>query len=112
MNKDKAISLCVASGLGAIIWAISPFVTGEIEPWDADSPYYIVSLILAGTIVGGLIPKHLWTVFLGVVVGQIIYMLIFIPSGPLLLIGIVFLVGYGLLSLIAAIFAARFRRGT
>ena len=62
--------------------------------------------------VGGLIPKHLWTVFLGVVVGQILYMLIFIPSGPLLLIGIVFLMGYGLISLIAAIFAARLRRGT
>lgn len=112
MNKNKVISLCVASVLGAIIWTISPFVTGEIEPWDADSPYYVVSLILAGSIVGGLIPKHLWTVFLGVVAGQIIYMFVFIPSGPLLLIGIVFLVGYGLISLIAAIFAARFRRGT
>ena len=112
MNKDKAISLCVASMLGTIIWVISPFVTGEIEPWDADSPYYIISLILAGAIVGWLIPKHLWTVFLGVIVGQIIYMLIFIPSGPLLLIGIVFLVGYGLFSLIAAMFVAKLKRDT
>ena len=112
MKKDKIISFCVAFGLGAVIWALSPLVTGEIEPWDADSQYYIVSLLVSGAIVGGLIPKNLWTVFLGVVIGQLIYILIFLPSGPLLSLGIIILGGYALFSLIAAIFAARLRRGT
>ena len=112
MNKDITISLSVSAGFGALIWAISPIITGEIKPWDAESLYYFVSLIVAGLIVGALIPRHVWAVLLGIVVGQLIYMLIFLPLGPLTLLGIIFMAVYGLLSLIGAALAARLRRGT
>lgn len=111
MNNDKAISLSVAAGLGAGIWALSPVITGQVEPWDAESPYYFVSLLVAGAIVGAVIPRHVWVVFLGVVAGQVIYMLIFLPAGPLVPLGMVFLAGYGFLSLLGAALGAGLRRG-
>ena len=110
MNKEITISFLVAAGLGALIWAISPFLAGVAEPWDAESPYYFVSLLVAGALVGVVVPNHLWAVLLGIVVGQIIYMLVFLPSGPLLPLGVVFLVGYGLLALLGAFVTSRLRK--
>lgn len=110
MNRDIAISLLLAVGLGAAIWAVSPVVTGSAEPWDAESPYYFVSLFVAGAVVGLLCPWHIWSAFLGIVVGQLVYLLVFLSSGPLLPLGVVFLLGYGLLSLLGAILASRLRR--
>ena len=110
MNRDIAISLSLAAGLGAVIWAVSPVVTGSAEPWDAESPYYFVSLFVAGAIVGLLCPRHIWSAFLGIVVGQLVYLLVFLPSGPLLPLGVLFLLGYGLLSLLGAVLASRLRR--
>jgi hypothetical protein len=112
MNKGKVISLCIALGLGAAIWALSPLITGNVEPWDGGFPYYIMALILVGAIIGGLIPRNLWMVFIGVYLGQMIYMLIFIPSGPLLPLGMILLAGYSMISFVAALFAARIRRST
>ena len=109
MNKEITISFLVAAGLGALIWAISPILIGVVEPWDAESPYYFVSLLVAGAFVGVLVPNHLWAVLLGIVAGQLIYMLVFLPSGPLLLLGVVFLVGYGFLALLGALVASQLR---
>jgi hypothetical protein len=109
VNRGIAISLFLAVGLGAAIWAVSPVVAGFAEPWDADSLYYFVSLFVAGAIVGLLCPRHIWSAFSGIVVGQLIYLLLFLPSGPLLPLGLVFLLGYGLLSLLGAVLASRFR---
>ena len=110
MNKDIATSLSVAAGFGSVIWALSPLITGELEPWDSESPYYFTALLISGIIVGALIPRHVWAVFIGIVIGQLIYMLIFLPLGPLMGIGVVVMALYGLLSLTGAIFAARIRR--
>ena len=111
MNKDIAISLSIAAGFGAVIWALSPIVTGAREPWDGESSYYFVSLLVAGIIIGGLSPKHEWSVWLGVVLGQLLYMLIFLPLGPLTPLGIMFMAAYGLISLVGAVLGARLRRG-
>ena len=96
-------------GFGAVIWALSPLITGELEPWDSESLYYFTALLIAGIIVGALIPRHVWAVLIGIVIGQLIYMLIFLPLGPLVGVGIVIMPLYGLLSLIGAIFSARIR---
>ena len=109
MNRDIAISLSLAAGLGAVIWALSPVVTGAAEPWDAESPYYFVSLFVAGAIVGFVWPRRIWAVFLGIVIGQLVYLLAFIPLGPLLPLGVLFLFGYALLSLLGAALASRLR---
>jgi hypothetical protein len=110
LNKERTVSFLIAAGLGALIWFISPFLTGVVEPWDAESPYYFVSLLVAGALVGVLVPNHLWAVLLGIVVGQLIYMLVFLPSGPLLALGVVFLVGYGFLALLGALVTSRLRK--
>jgi len=108
--RDIAISFSLAAGLGAAIWAVSPVVTGSAEPWDAESPYYFVSLFVAGAIVGLLCPRHIWPAFLGTVIGQLVYLLVYPPSGPLLPLGVLFLLGYGLLSLLGAVLVSRLRR--
>jgi ABC-type Na+ efflux pump permease subunit len=84
-------------------------VTGAAEPWDAESPYYFVSLFVAGAVVGFLCPRTIWAAFVGIVVGQLIYLLVFVPLGPLLPLGLLFLVGYALLSLLGAALASRLR---
>jgi len=110
VNRNIVFSLLLAAGLGAAIWAVSPVVTGSAEPWDAESPYYFVSLFVAGAIVCLLFPRHIWSAFLGVVIGQLVYLLVFLPSGPLLPLGVVFMLGYGLLSLLGAVLASKLRR--
>lgn len=115
MKRDTVIGLSVAAGLGAAIWVASPLVTGSPEPWDAESPYYIVSLCLAGAAFGVLYPQHAGLVFPGMVAGQLVYLLVFLPSGPLLPLGVLFLLGYGMLPFLAAVLASRVRhryRGT
>ena len=109
MNRNIAISFLFAGGLGAAIWAMSITVTGSAEPWDAESPYYFVALFVAGTFVGLLWPRHIWSAFLGIVVGQLVYLVVLIPSGPLLPLGVFFLFGCGLLSLVGAALASRLR---
>jgi hypothetical protein len=81
-----------------------------VEFWDADLKYYILSLLGVAVIVGGLFPKNVWFVHLGVVFGQLLYMIIFIGSGPLLPLGVIVLCGYGFISFASAAFVARLRK--
>ena len=110
MNRDMIIGFSVAAVLGAVIWGLSPLLTDAVEPWDAESPYYLLSLFVAGGLVGLLCPKHVWVAYLGIVMGQLAYMLIALPSGPLLLLGVLFLFGYGVLSLLGLALASQVRR--
>ncbi len=110
MNRGIAISFLIASMLGAVIWGLSPLITNLVEPWDAETPYYVSSLFAAGVIVGLAYPRHIMSAFLGIVVGQLVYMLVFIPLGPLSPLGILFLFGYGLISLLGAALGAQVQR--
>ncbi len=110
LNRETAISFIIAAGLGAAIWGLSPAVTGAAEPWDAESAYYSVALFVSGAIVGLLRPYPVWPAFFGIVVGQAVYVVLFLPSGPLLPLGGLFLLVYGVLSLIGAAVASRIRR--
>ena len=110
LNRHVFVSFAVAAVLGAAIWGLSPLIIEAVEPWDAESPYYFVSLFIAGGLVGLLCPWHILAAFLGIVVGQLVYMLVVLPSGPLLPLGVLFLFGYGLLSFLGLYLASRFRR--
>lgn len=110
LNRDVAISFLVAAALGAAIWALSFPITKAVEPWDADSPYYIVSLFVTGAAVGFLFPRHIVATFLGIAAGQLVYLLAFVPSGPLLPLGSLFLLGYSLLSVFGAALGSRVRQ--
>ena len=76
------------------IWALSPRLTGEQEPWDANATYLPASLALASLLIGFVFPKRFYICPIGLLVGQIAFMLIFLPTGPLIMIGFIFLVGY------------------
>jgi len=61
--------------------------------------------VLAGFIV----PRPRWALYLGVVVGQVLYLLLFLPLSPLLAVGLAFLLLWSLLFLAGAYAGARLR---
>jgi len=99
---------CCASG-ECFRMGLSPLMTGHLEPWDADGLYYVGALTVTGIVTGGLLPRPLWAHYLGSVVGQLTYELIFLKLGPLFFLGIVFLLGYSVVFLVAAAITARVR---
>ncbi len=110
MKTDTFIALLAAAGLGALIWVMSPAISGAVEPWDAESPYYFVSLFIAGVLGGVFVPRKIWAAYAGIVLGQLIYMVVFLEIGPLMVLGIAFLIGYGLVSLLGAFLGSRLKR--
>ena len=82
-----------------MIWAASPVFTGELEPWDGSMGYYALALALAGFLAALILPRRFWLAPVGVYLGQVAYLLLFLPKGPLMVVGLVFLVGYSLLAL-------------
>ena len=93
--------------IGGIIWAASPMISGFIEPWDADSPYYFVSLAGSGLVLGVWSPVKIWVHYLGAMLGQLAYLLVFIDASPFFLLGVLFLMGYTFLVLIGAFIGSR-----
>ncbi len=106
MKHPHALAFLVAAVASALIWVLSPLLTGHAEPWDADWLFYVGSLAVAGLGAGALIPNSLWAHYLGCIVGQLGYELLFLNVGPLLLLGAVFLLGYSLIFVAAAAVAA------
>ncbi|WP_312379920.1 hypothetical protein [Stutzerimonas balearica] len=102
-------ALLIASLAGVLIWALSPWASGQAEPWDGDGLYYSGALFTAGVLAGFIVPRPLWAQYLGVIVGQVLYLLLFLPIGPLLAVGLVFLLLWSLLFLAGAYAGARLR---
>lgn len=96
------LTLAVSAALGALVWALSPWLAGHQEPWDAEGFFYVVSLAIAGALAGALAPRPLWAHYLGAFVGQLAYAAIFLPVGPLLLLGVAYLLAFSLVFLLAA----------
>jgi len=99
----------LAVALGLTIWLLSPWVTGQREPWDSASPYYLGSLFVAGALTGFLGPRPFWLWPLGIWLGQLVVLLAG-PWGPLLPLGIVFLLAFTLVALAGAAVGAALRR--
>lgn len=109
MNRPTALTFLISVVASALVWAFSPFLNGYAEPWDADGLSYVGALVVAGLSAGALAPRPLWAHYWGAVVGQLAYEMLFLNIGPLLLIGLVFLLGYSLVFLAAAAMAAYVR---
>jgi len=103
-------SFLVATACAAIVWALSPWLAGHREPWDAESYYYPIALVAAGAIAGYIAPRPLWAHYVGAVVGQIAFQAVFLRIGPLFLLGVAFVLGYSVVFLIGAIVAGLIRR--
>ena len=108
-SRSAALAFATAALTCGLIWASSPWVTGRLEPWDADSPFYLTGLMIAGAVTGLLTPKPIWALYLGAVAGQLSYQVLFLKVGPLLPLGVLFLAGYCIVFLAAAVLAGYIR---
>jgi len=108
-TKRRFLIAIVSLAVGAAIWALSPWLTGCAEPWDANTAYYPLSLFGAGVLLGLALPGNLSFHYLGAYLGQLAFMLIFLPVGPLIGLGLIFLAGYTLVLLLAVWLASAFR---
>lgn len=61
-----------AAALGFGIWASSPILTGFAEPWDSPNPFYSLTSLVGGAVLGFLAPKHLLLCYFGAWLGQVI----------------------------------------
>lgn len=102
MKRSVLRSLLLAALAGAAIWGLSPLVTGHVEPWDAGGLYYTLALALGGGLCGSVTPKPLWPLYVGCVAGQILYLLGWLPTGPLLPVGLMFVLLWSLVFLVGA----------
>ena len=110
MKGFSAVPAFVTAALtSAAVWAVSPWLTGRHEPWDADSPFYVCGLIIAGAVAGVLTPKPIWALYLGAVIGQVAYQALFLRLGPLFPLGVLFLAGYCFVFIAAAAFVGWIR---
>jgi hypothetical protein len=110
MNRTTTIQAMASALLGALIWAVSPWITGMAEPWDSDSPYYLVALLSGGLALGFIWPEKPWIIFLSIWLGQLAYMAIFLPLGPLVVLGVGFLAGFSLVAFAGAALSAGVRK--
>ena len=99
MDRTTITVFTISISMGALIWFLSPMLTGHLEPWDSRISYYVVSLFLSGSILGLFVRRRFWIVPCGVVVGQLFYMLLLslLHSGPLVVLGVFYLIGSSLL---------------
>ena len=109
MKKRAWLTILVSAVTSALIWALSPSLTGHREPWDADGLFYVAALVVAGSLAGVFVPKPLWAHYVGAVLGQSAYELLFMRMGPLFVLGVAFLLGYSIIFVVAAAVAAQFR---
>ncbi|MEW6681316.1 MAG: hypothetical protein AB1451_00125 [Nitrospirota bacterium] len=109
MKSRVWLTLLVSAVAGALVWALSPWLVGHPEPWDADGPFYLLALVTAGSFAGLLAPRPLWAHYIGAFAGQLIYELLFLSMGPLFVLGAAFLLAYSLVFSAAAALAAYLR---
>jgi len=103
-------TLLVSASAAALVWALSPWITGHWEPWDADGIYYLAALFVAGAVAGLLSPQPLWAHYLGAFIGQLAYEVVVLGAGPLLAVGLIFLLGYTIVFALGAAIVVQARR--
>lgn len=109
MTRSSIPAFLVSALAAAGVWALSPVVTGQAEPWDAGGAYYATALVLAGLLAGLAFAAPLWMFYLGSIAGQLVYMLVFLPAGPLIVVGVGFLLVWSLVFLAGAWGGSRLR---
>ena len=124
----QSLSFAMAAAAGAVVWALSPFLSGAMEPWDADGSYYVRALAVAGFVVGLTLPRRrpaaeerdvrarraaqrLLAVYAGFILGQLLYGVMFLTVGPLIAIGVLFLAAYSVVAVVAAVVGFLVRGG-
>ena len=76
----------LATAFGAGVWAMSPFLTGHKEPWDASLPTYLLSMLIGSFILAAICPRLFWVPVVGIYIGQVAYCLVFLyPHGAMII---------------------------
>lgn len=104
MNREIVVFGCSLI-IGSLIWAFSSLITGHAEPWDAEGTralYYPITLFMAGVICSVFSASDFIYISIGVFLGQILYLLLFMPSGPLFLFGVIICALYTILTFLGA----------
>ncbi len=70
--------------LGWAIWALSPSVTGEAEPWDSMTPYYSGSLFIVGLLSSLLGRSGFYWGPIGIYIGQAAFLSMANPQGGII----------------------------
>jgi hypothetical protein len=109
-RMKKAIPILISIFVGAAICALSPLVTGELEPWDSSSFYLPTAIALASLLLGFLLPRSFAVSAFGLTMGQMLYIGVFLPTGPLVVYGFLMLAGYGVLLSLPFTFIASLTR--
>lgn len=88
------VLLAIGTLSGAAMWVCSPWLTGTIEPWDADAPIWMLSWLLIA-IIGGWV-GHLRGVCLPLryALGQILVTIQWVFGGEFGALGWLFIGGY------------------
>ena len=95
------VALILGSGLGVLIWMLSPLLAGHVEPWDGQEHYYPVALFVSGALASLSSPRSFVWAAVGVFLGQSAWLLHLLsgePSafGPL---GLIFVAAYSAVAL-------------
>ena len=96
-NIMRIIAFLISILAGTLIWALSPRITGHLEPWDSDSIYFSGSIAFFSLCLGVILPRSALPITTGLILGQFGFMLIALPSGPLWPIGLLTLIIYSVI---------------
>jgi len=90
--------LIVGFVIGLGLWLIPAEFMNASEPWDGNSPAYLVALGISGMLLGFLGPNRPGAAVIGVFLGQLVVLLWRVVASPenseLWLVGVVMLAGY------------------
>lgn len=80
VHAYRAIAAAIGGlAFGALVWGLSPLLTGKNEPWDVHS-YYTTAMLAGGFILGFACPRQFWAPALGIYAGQVFYLHARIPG--------------------------------
>jgi hypothetical protein len=106
LKPSRGSAFVLGLALGALIWLLSPVITGRREPWDAEGGYYAGGLLLAGFLGGFVVPRRPIAAAMGILGGQAAVLLGGVVAEPanggLWPLGLAFLAVYSALGLIGA----------
>jgi len=104
--KTLLISL-LSIFLGLTLWAFSLQLTGAIEPWDAKNIFIYIGILFGigfscSLLAGPARRKLFWLWPICTILGQVLYLLIFMKAGPAVILATLFLVIFGLSSFLGS----------
>jgi hypothetical protein len=101
LTAPGLLAIGVLSGVG--MWICSPWLTGMIEPWDADAPMWLFSWVLVA-VLGGLV-GHVRGVclLLGYALGQMLVTIQSVFTGEFGALGWLFIGGYAAVAILVAL---------